>query len=444
LAGILLQFKGSAFFMAEISPFRALRYDPATAPLADLVTQPYDKITPRMQERYYALSPYNFVRLVLGKRQEGDDQGHNAYSRAADSYCEWRRQSILRADPEPALYVYSQRFSTPGASGERERTGFIALVRLEDYQSGVICRHERTLTAPKADRLKLLQATAAQFEPLFLLYSDPQGELEPHLRTERPPEAEVRDEYGALHRLWKVSNQGEIEFIRDKMAEKKLLIADGHHRYETALEYRNLMRKRAGAAGEAPSDHVMVALFPMESEGLVILPTHRVVSNLEDFHTEDLVRGAQPYFEVNAAGTQMEAQEVSALLQAAGQEGPALAAVTSSGVFLLRARAGAAERLLAGVSTGQRGLDVVLLHKILLEHVLGLSEQAVREERHLTYLRDAAEAMARVQAGANIAFLMKPARIEQVREVAFAGEVLPQKSTDFYPKLLSGLTVYAH
>ena len=263
------------------------------------------------------------------------------------------------------------------------------------------------------------------------------------MHTERPPAAEVRDEYGALHRLWKVSNREEIEFISDRMAEKKLLIADGHHRYETAIAYRNLMRERAGG-GEAPSEHVMVALFPMESEGVVILPTHRVVSGLENFHIEDLVRGAQKYFEVNAAGAQMAPQQVVALLQAAGQEGPAIAAATSGGAFLLRARAGAADNLLADVSPRQRGLDVVLLHKVLLERVLGVSEEAVREERHLAYLRDAAEAMARVQAGANVAFLMNPARIEQVRDVAFAGEVLPQKSTDFYPKLLSGLTVYAH
>jgi len=431
--------------MAEISPFRALRYNPAAAPLAELVTQPYDKITPEMQERYYAASPYNFVRLVLGKRQEGDDERSNVYSRAADSYCEWRRRGILRSDPEPALYAYSQRFPMPGTNGERERTGFIALVRLENYERGVICRHERTLTAPKADRLNLLRATAAQFEPLFLIYSDPQQELTSRLRTERPPEAEVRDEYGALHRLWKVSNREEIEFIRDWMTEKKLLIADGHHRYETALEYRNLMRERAGAAGgEAASEHAMVALFPMESGGLVILPTHRVVSGLELFRTEDLVRGAHPYFEVNAAGAQMDAPQVVALLGAAGQEGPAIAAVTSGGVFVMRARAGAADALLAGVSPRQRGLDVVLLHKVLLEHVLGVSEEAVREERHLAYLRDAAEAMARVRAGANATFLMNPARIEQVRDVAFAGEVLPQKSTDFYPKLLSGLTIYAH
>ena len=430
--------------MAEISPFRALRYHPAAAPLADLVTQPYDKITPRMQERYYALSPYNFVRLVLGKRQEGDDESRNPYTRAAESYGEWRRQGILLPDPEPALYAYSQRFPIQGEEGERERTGFIALVRLEDYQSGVICRHERTLTAPKADRLKLLQATAAQFEPLFLLYSDPQRELEPQLHTERSPEAEVRDEFGALHRLWKVSNREEIEFIRDRMAEKKLLIADGHHRYETALEHRNLMRGGGGAASELPADHVMVALFPMESEGLVILPTHRVVFGLELFHTEDLMRGAHPYFEVNAAGSQMEAPQVVALLQAAGKEGPAIAAFTSGGVFLMRARAGDADGLLAGVSPRQRGLDVVRLHKVLLEHVLGVSEQAVREERHLAYVRDAAEAMARVRSGANVAFLMNPVRIELVRDIAFAGEVLPQKSTDFYPKLLSGLTVYAH
>jgi uncharacterized protein (DUF1015 family) len=427
--------------MAEISPFRALRYAPAAAPLADLVTQPYDKITPAMQDRYYAASPYNFVRLVLGKPQEGDDGNTNVYTRAAQSYADWRRQGILRPDPEPALYAYSQRFPMPGEAGERERTGWIALARLEDYANGVICGHERTLTAPKADRLRLLQATAAQFEPLFLLYSDPQRELEPLLRTDCPPEAEVRDEFGALHRLWKVSNTEGIKFVCERMAEKKLLIADGHHRYETALEYRDIMRGREGAAS---SERVMVALFPMESEGLVILPTHRVVSGLELFHTEDMVRGAHPYFEVNAAGAQMEAPQAVGLLEAAGREGPAIAAVTSAGVFLLRARPGAADKLLAGVSPRQRGFEVVLLHRVLIEHVLGISEQQVREERHLAYVRDPAAAMASVRAGANVAFLLNPARIEQVRDAAFAGEVLPQKSTDFYPKLLSGLTVYAH
>jgi uncharacterized protein (DUF1015 family) len=431
--------------MAEISSFRALRYHPAAAPLAEVVTQPYDKITPQMQERYYAASPYNFVRLVLGKQQEGDREGSNVYTRAADSYREWRRQGILRPDPEPALYLYSQRFQAPGGGGERERRGFLALVRLEDYERGVICRHERTLTAPKADRLHLLQATGAQFEPLFFLYSDPQAELESHLRPAREPEAEVRDEYGALHRLWQVSNQEEVELFRSTMAEKELLIADGHHRYETALEYRNRMRQRAGAASPgAPYEYVMAALFPMESDGLLILPTHRVLSGLERFHTEDLVRGAQADFEVNAAGPGMEAQAILELLAAAGREGPALAAVTAGGAFLLRARPGAAERRLPGLSPRQRALDVVLLHKLLLEQVLGVSEEAVREQRHLDYLRDAGEALARVRAGANAAFLMNPVRIEQVRDLAFAGEVLPQKSTDFYPKLLSGLVLYAH
>jgi uncharacterized protein (DUF1015 family) len=233
------------------------------------------------------------------------------------------------------------------------------------------------------------------------------------------------------------------------MQHKRLLIADGHHRYETALNYRNERRAQAAGAGcppdpNAPYERVMMTFVNMNAEGLVILPTHRVIFGLEPFDVVQMVEKARAYFTVNPLRERVTAERAVRLLAQKGAESTALLAMTPTGDFIFEARAdGAADKLLAGMSPRQRKLDVVQLHKIVLEHVLGISEQDIREQRHLNYVRDAAEAIERVRQGANAAFLMNPVPIGHMRDVAFAGEVMPQKSTDFYPKLLSGLTIYA-
>ncbi len=431
--------------MARIFPFRALRYDPSRVRLADVVTQPYDKITPAMQDAYYAAHPCNLVRIELGKAEERDGGGHNVYTRAAACFRAWRRQGILQQDAEPGVYVYAQKFAEPGTAGTvRERRGVIVLGQLEDYEREIIFRHEQTHTGPKADRLNLLRATRAHFGQLFLLYSDPAGEIDAQLDPEGEPALEVCDEYEVRHRLWPVTSAETIAAVCRLMEDKKLILADGHHRYETALAYRNERRAHPGGAScwDAPYERVMMTLVNMESEGLVILPTHRVIHGLERFHTEELLRGAQAFFDVAGAGA-LDAEQALDLLAAAGREGTALLAMTAGGAFLLRARPAEVERALAEFSPRQRRLDVVQLHALLVERVLGISEEAVRAQKHLSYFRDAGEAMARVRQGANVAFLMNPVPMAQVRDVALAGEVLPQKSTDFYPKLLSGLTIYA-
>src|SRR5919108_1819771 len=215
--------------MAHIEPFRALRYDPARVVLADVVTQPYDKITPEMQDLYYAASPHNLVRIILGKQHAGDHPGENSYTRAAEFFRDWRRQGIFFQDSQPSIYVYSQRFAIPGGNKEAERRGFIALGKIDDYSAGVVFRHEQTLAKPKADRLDLLRATRAHFGQLFMLYSDG-GEVDNLLTRSAPPDIDIQDEYGVLHRVWKFSDPALIELIRGKMRDKKLLIADGHHR----------------------------------------------------------------------------------------------------------------------------------------------------------------------------------------------------------------------
>jgi uncharacterized protein (DUF1015 family) len=447
--------------MASIHPFRALRYDPKRVTPSDVVTQPYDKITPQSQERYYAASPYNLVRLILGKREAGDNDQNNVYTRASAFFREWRRQGIFLQDAQPSIYVYSQTFTAPGIRSEVERRGFIALGRIEDYTAGVVFRHEQTLAKPKADRLQLLQTTRSHFGQIFMLYND-SGEVDALLVQDSAPTTEVADEYGVRHRMWRVSDPSLVELVRGKMRDKKLIIADGHHRYETALNYRNerraaeaqpvgAPRERGNTAAmlrsletEAPPyDLVMMTFVNMNSPGLVILPTHRVVSGLASFSPGEFSTSARAYFNVEEVDPSVDATRATAILREAGHVGTAILAATNSQIWLLHTPKAPAS-MFPNLSIRQQALDVVQLHKVLLEGVLKLSEESIRDQQNLAYVRDAAEALSAVRTGgANIAFLINPCRISQVRDIAFAGEVLPQKSTDFYPKLLSGLTIYA-
>lgn len=430
--------------MSEIVPFKALRYDPHLVRLEDVVTQPYDKITPEMQSRYYELSPNNLVRIILGKHFETDSATFNVYSRAAEYLHDWRAGGVLKHDAEPSIYVYSQTFTIPGSRDLAERRGFIALSRLHDYSDRVVFRHELTHSGPRADRLELLRHTRAHFGQIFVLYNDPEAAIEQLLQNEDEPDISVLDEYEVLHRVWRVYDAGIVQTIQQLMRDKKLLIADGHHRYETALAYRDECRAKEDTHDpEAPHEFVMMTFIRMESRGLVILPTHRIVHGLPDFDRERMLEGARRFFDIRRIDLKTESRSATTLLEEAGQTGTAFVAVTRQGPFLMRAKKRNIQEALRALSTKQRELDVVQLHKIMLERVLGISEEAIREQAHVKYERDAFEAISWVRQGANVAFLMNPARIEQVRAIAFAGEVLPQKSTDFFPKLLSGLTIYA-
>jgi uncharacterized protein (DUF1015 family) len=431
--------------MAKIFPFRGLRYNPSKVKLAEVVTQPYDKISPAMQDRYYKSSPYNLVRVILGKPEAGDNEQQSVYSRAAASVQQWRVNGVLSADDEPSLYLYTQTFRLPGDSSGAvlERRGFIALGQLEDYDQKVVFRHEQTLSKPKADRLNLLRSTQTHFGQLFMLYSDPAAEIDAILPQSGPPTAEVRDEYDVLHRMWKVSDPVVIQAVQSKMADKNLIIADGHHRYETALNYRNEIRQQMSARSSEPYERVMMTFVNMEAPGLVILPTHRVVFGLENFSIFETVAKLQSNFEVEDVGPLDEIEPAVERLRQAGTDRTALLAATLHGGFLLISRSTTPWTEATGLSERQRALDVVQLHKLALEGALGLSEEDIRDQKHLRYVRDAREAVNQVREGANVAFLMNPVRMEQLRDIAFGGGVMPQKSTDFYPKLLSGLVAYS-
>ncbi len=448
--------------MARIYPFRAWRYNPTAVKLDDVVTQPYDKISPAMQQAYYQRSPFNLVRIILGLPELFDaERGESVYTRAARDLRAWQQQGILIQEKAPCVFAYAQRFRVPGASGSdevsgsneaQERRGFIALGKLHEYAEQVVFRHEQTLSEPKADRLNLLKATHAHFGQIFMLYSDPAGSVEKILYDDNgPADAEITDDYGVLHRLWRVSDPATIRLLSAAMADKKLIIADGHHRYETALDYAREHAPAAAVNSESnsqqlpappyPEAAVMMTFVNMDADGLVILPTHRVVHSLPSFDPSAFLRSAEEFFTVAplAAG---EAGDYTAIL--GKQTGTAFVAVTRTGAFLLRARPDAMAAALAHLPERQRPLGLSQLHAIVLERLLALDANKVREQTNLRYLRDAAEAVEQVRRGeADLAFLTNPVSIEQLREVAFAGDIMPQKSTDFYPKLLSGLAIYA-
>ena len=413
-----------------------------------------------MQQAYYQRSPYNLVRIILGLPELFDaERGENVYTRAARDFRAWRDQGVLNQEKEPCILAYAQRFTVPGSATVKERRGFIALGKLHEYGEGVVFRHEQTLSKPKSDRLNLLKATRAHFGQIFMLYSDPAGAVERILYDGRgdgsgPADAEVTDEYGVLHRLWRVSDAATINLLTTAMADKKLIIADGHHRYETALNYA----KEHGANGAGKSEKsehsttqvpqppypeaaVMMTFVNMDSDGLLILPTHRVVHSLEGFDGTAFRAKAEKFFAVE----KLETGEAAAYMKTLSDEkGTAFVAVTRDGDYLLRAKPEAMAAQLKNVPERQRQLDLTQLHTVALDHLLGLDAEKVREQTNIRYLRDAGEAVEQVRRGeADVAFLTNPVTMEQLREVAFAGEVMPQKSTDFYPKLLSGLAIYA-
>ena len=429
--------------MATISPFRAWRYAPERVPIRHVLTQPYDKITPEMQESYYQASPYNLVRIILGKRLASDTASENVYTRAAASFRDWRKTGILKQDASSSLYRYSQTFTVPGTNSAAERRGFIALGQIEEYSAGVVFRHEQTLAKPKADRLDLLRATRAHFGQIFMLYSGG-GKVDALLDSVSggAPDIEVADEYGVTHRVWQISDPSVISSIQNQMRDQKLIIADGHHRYETALTFGN--EQRQVAAGSSLHDQVMMTFVDMDQPGLVILPTHRAVFGIPASKIVSFPNEARRFFNLEEVDPGIDAARATSILQQAGLAGTALLAITRYRAFLLHTPKAIGTDVLAKLSLNQQALDVVQLHKCLLEGCLEISEEAIRNQQNVAYFRETAEALARVRdGGMQMAFLMNPVRIGQVRDIAFAGEVLPQKSTDFYPKLLSGLTIYA-
>jgi uncharacterized protein (DUF1015 family) len=444
--------------MAQVFPFRAYRFNPQLAPFDRVLTQPYDKISPQRQAEYYASHPQNLIAVEKGRTFPEDSPQNNVYTRAAAKVDEWIRDHIVAQDPAPAFYAYSQEFTVPGTTEKRTRRGFIGAGRLEEYSAGVIFRHELTLSGPKADRLELLRHTRTHTGQLFMLYSDPQKRVDAVLaeaESSAAPATELTDEYGVVHRLWPISEPDRVHAIQQAMADQKLVIADGHHRYETALNYRNERRATANSPdANADYERAMMTFINTHSEGLTILATHRVVANVHDFSWSAVRRYVEPWFATEVFAFFNDSEKWSArekflarLAATAPQRSIGAYPATSDSqraFYLFQLRPGAdLSQLLPSVSPLQRELDVVLLHDGILEPALGITLQAATKEMNLTYEREASAAIAAVDSGrAQVSFFLNPVDVEKVVQIATANEVMPQKSTDFYPKLLSGITMY--
>ena len=435
--------------MPEIRPFRALRYDPETVGDLDRVmAPPYDVIGPAEHRALLARHPRNAVRLDLPAEEPGDGPD-DRYRRAARTFAAWRSDGTFHKDPRPSLYVYEQAYRVPGGDEERVQRGFFGRLRLEPFGPGSgVLAHERTLDAPKEDRYKLLRATGANMSPVVGLYAEPAGRAPAILEqlAAAPPDVAVRDNDRVAHRLWVVAEVGPggsavDELLRIATA-GPITIADGHHRYETALRYRDERRMTRSCETDPAFDFILALLLDV-GEPLTVLPTHRVVCGLGAEGTATLERGLPELFEAEPAGPDELIRRFGPPLTLGGAGRFGL--WTRRGGALLTARRAAIEPLLPAASAALRGLDVTLL-QVALDRLAGVGPAAAAAGR-LAYTKSPAEAVAWVDAasdGADAAFLLEPTPIASVLAVAAAGEAMPQKSTYFYPKALTGLLVNPH
>lgn len=432
--------------MAIIKPFRGLRYNQGViADMASVMTPPYDVISPQEQERYYQIHPNNIIRLDFGKDLPGDSEKANKYTRAAEFFRAWRKEGILRQEDSPAIYIYDQEF----LSGNiwLTRRGFIALVRLEPFDKGSIYPHEQTLPGPKADRLKLTQSCRANLSSIFALFPDETNEIDAALlaMTSTKPEVDFVDDTGVKNKLWVIKEKQTIDRLVGRMKEKPLFIADGHHRYETALVYKEQMQKEhGGSQADLPSDYVMMVCVSMNNKGLKILPAHRLVRNIKDFRLDRILPVLHESFRIELLGKGCavkdcmarlnNAPETHAFIMYAGQEDAYYKLSLNNEKII--------DTIFANDHPEWRHLDAGILHGVIINKVLGIAADDVTIKEYVKYVKEEAEAVSLVRSGQyQLAFFLKPTRIEQVKEIASARKVMPPKSTYFYPKLITGIVI---
>lgn len=434
--------------MAIVSPFRGIRYDTSrVGDLSRVVTQPYDVISPEEQRQLHERHPRNIVRIDFGLDRDGDGPEGNRYTRAATWFREWLAEGTLAQDPAPAFYDYEQEFTIPG-KGTFLRKGFLGALRLSAFGEGMVFPHERTHSGPKRDRLSLMRATEANMSPIFGLYSDPDDAVAKSLRSARKgvPDGSATDDLGITHRVWKIDDPGAVAAAAAGMRDRKVFIADGHHRYETALAYRDEMRKKHGGAREdAAWEHVLMFLCNMDDEGIVILPTHRGIHSVPGFSEEEFASRVRALLPMETRNGSPEDA-----MRAVAERGKEVKTIGwSAGVgryhlvsFPDAARLG--ERHLERFPRELRTLDVVFLHGMLLEEILGISTEAVTAGQFVTYYKEPAKAASDLAAGRiQAVFFLNPVTMEEFRDVSLSGHVLPQKTTFFYPKILTGLLIFS-
>lgn len=428
--------------MATIIPFRGLRYNPDKIHnIASVVTPPYDVIDETAQAKYYAGHPNNVIRLELGLTFPQDTPGNNRYSRASQYLEKWLEEEILIPETVPSLYLYEQEFSARG--NQVIRTGLVCGLKVEPYETGTVLPHEETLSKPKADRLQLMRSTCSNFSSIFGLYSDPEQQIVQLLREntrERLPEINITDEDGEIHRIWVIQDQAVLDKIMDIFHQKQIYIADGHHRYETALEYAREMREQ----GHTDYDYVLTTLVNLYDPGLLVLPTHRVVGNILDLNLSSLLHNLEELFTVELFGTTELLPELMHKLASYNQDEHVFGMVTGEQLYLLQLKdwQTAAGQLPADRSRAWKTLDVAILDNLILDRILGIGEAQRRNQDNLAYSRSEEWVVSQIQnRHYQIGFLINPTRVQEIVDVAQARDKMPQKSTYFYPKLITGLIV---
>ncbi|MFA5809150.1 MAG: DUF1015 domain-containing protein [Thermoleophilia bacterium] len=433
---------------SEVLAFRGLRYNPdLVSDLSRVVAPPYDIISPARQHYYHEKHPLNAIRLDFGLSLPGDDEKNNRYTRASAQLKEWLRAEILVPEPKPSIYCLREEYNSEnGATAIRD--GFIAMVRLTDFSEGRVLPHEETALGPKEDRLKLMESTEANLSPIFCIYSDPGGIISETLKPayETSPDVQLIDDADTRHSLWIVSNDDACAGISRALAERTLYVADGHHRYETALAYRDARRAKDGPGPDQPYDYMMIYLSSMEEAGRSIFPIHRFVSGLTWETMERLSSSLQEYFEIKEVpgkGTDRQQKMISMM-----NEQPADR--NSFGIYLpapdsyqiltaLKPRPVISAEKTAR-SAAYRSLDVAVLDRVILDDVLGVSPEGSNADAKVRFVERTDKALEETsRPGFQVAFFVNPTSMEEIRAVSEAGEKMPQKSTYFYPKPLTGM-----
>jgi uncharacterized protein (DUF1015 family) len=425
--------------MIEVIPFHGLLYDTATHPLIEVTAPPYDVIPPALQESLYQKNPHNIVRLILGKEFSTDSEMDNRYIRASKTFRQWQEEGVLVRDSQPGFYLYSQEYEFEG--GKFCRTGFFARVKTEAFSKGNILPHEFTLAKAKTDRTHLLNACHANFSPIFGLYSDPEGNIDSLLKDDGKLEpVSVIDDGSVVHRIWRLNNASVCQKISDRIRDKKIYIADGHHRYETALAFAEANQEKV-----EDCSHVMMFLTNMDSDSMSIFPIHRVAKSLQPFDRESFLQKVGEYFDIAPWSGPLNGTEVKSRLQELGNKQITFCTYMGKDhTFILTVKdpRNVLPLLDSNEPKDMQILDVMQLHAILFRHILKIDTREIAGQQYVSYKVNSEEAMGLVDSGeSDVAFFMNPTLIDQVRRLAEKGIRLPQKATFFYPKLLSGLVI---
>ncbi len=428
--------------MAVTKPFRGVRYNPERiADLSKVISQPYDRVRHGLQDKYYAQSDYTIVKIIKGREFETDD-GDNVYTRARDYLHSWLEKGVLIREGMPALYVLHQTFTLPDGQAYT-RKAFTTALKISSFDEGIVLPHERTLSGPKVDRLNLVRATETYFGSIFMLYPDEENRvndiMDRALQGLSPFVLRELFENDVEQRFWVVTDPYVIAEVVAEMEPKvNLIIADGHHRYETAINYRDRMRaKYPDAPANAGFNYRMVTLVSMSDPGLVILPTHRLIHSYSAKTSKQIIADADAIFHIQSVP---DREALEAALEQATPEAPRVGFYDGDfTVFTLKSPEAMAE-VAPDRDPAWQMLDVSILHELLIERIMGLSQESVERKENIEYLRDVDMGYEQVDQGqANFLFIMNPTRMDQVRDCTAAGAKMPQKSTDFYPKIISGL-----